>query len=42
MEVSSIFGLFGFIFGMSALAKVIKLEKRLKDLKVLDQEIKSD
>ncbi len=38
MDAFSIFGLLGFIFGMAALAKVTKLEKQLKDRKLIDQE----
>ena len=49
MEVFGIIGMslgtMGFIFGilgMSALAKISKLEKQLKDSGILDKEYKSD
>ena len=35
-------GTIGFIFAMSALAKISKLEKQLKETGVLDQEYKSE
>jgi len=34
------FGVIGFIFAMSALVKITKLEKRLKETGVLDKEYK--
>jgi len=34
----SVLGMLGFIFSLSALAKVRRLESRLKELKVLDDE----
>lgn len=36
------FGTIGFIFGISALSKIAKLEKQLKEQGVLDKEFKSD
>ncbi len=46
MEAFGIIGLslgsMGFIFAMSALAKISKLEKQLKEKGVLDKEYKSD
>lgn len=42
MEAFSILGLLGFIFSMAALARVRKLEDKLKALGVLDQELKSE
>ena len=46
MEVFGIigmsFGIMGFIFSMSALAKIAKLEKQLKESGVLDKEFKSE
>ena len=35
------FGIVGFIFAMSALAKISKLEKHLKEIGTLDKEYKS-
>jgi len=35
------FGIIGFIFAMSALVKITKLQKRLKEIGVLDKEYKS-
>jgi len=34
-------GTMGFIFGMSALAKIAKLEKQLKETGILEKEYKS-
>jgi len=39
-SASMVFGLFGFIFGMSAFRKVTALEKKLKEAGILDE--KSD
>ena len=36
------FGIIGFVFGLSALAKVIMLEKQLKESGVLKEQTKSD
>lgn len=36
------FGIFGFIFGLSAYARVDKLEKRLKELEVLPEQFSSE
>ena len=36
------FGIMGFIFAQSALAKISKLEKQLKEKGVLDKEYNSD
>ncbi|MEZ8826092.1 hypothetical protein AB4259_15590 [Vibrio amylolyticus] len=35
------FGIVGFIFGLIAFKRVDKLEKKLKELNVLDQDFKS-
>ncbi len=46
MEVFGIIGMscgiMGFIFSMSALTKIAKLEKQLKESGVLDKEFKSE
>ena len=36
------FGIMGFVFGLSALAKVIMLEKQLKESGVLKEQTKSE
>jgi len=36
------FGIIGFVFGLSALAKVIMLEKQLKESGVLKEKTKSE
>ena len=36
------FGILGFVFGLSALAKVIMLEKQLKESGVLKEQVKSE
>ena len=36
------FGIIGFVFGLSALAKVIMLEKQLKESGVLKEQTKSE
>ena len=36
------FGIIGFVFGLSALAKVIMLENRLKESGVLKEQVKSE
>jgi hypothetical protein len=36
------FGIIGFVFGLSALAKVIMLEKQLKESGVLKEKTESD
>ena len=36
------FGILGFVFGLSALAKVIMLEKQLKESGVLKEKTESD
>jgi len=36
------FGILGFVFGLSALAKVIMLEKQLKESGVLKEQEKSE
>ena len=36
------FGILGFVFGLSALAKVIMLEKQLKESGVLKEQAKSE
>ena len=36
------FGIIGFVFGLSALAKVIMLEKQLKESGVLKKQTESD
>jgi hypothetical protein len=36
------FGIIGFVFGLSALAKVIMLENRLKESGVLKEQAKSE
>ena len=36
------FGILGFVFGLSALAKVIMLENRLKESGVLKEQVKSE
>jgi len=45
MEVLGLIGMsigtMGFIFSMAALVRISALEKRLKELKVLDQDYKS-
>jgi hypothetical protein len=35
------FGIIGLVFAMSALVKITKLEKKLKEIGVLDKEYKS-
>ncbi|GAC12893.1 hypothetical protein [Aliiglaciecola lipolytica] len=35
------FGLMGFVFGVVALRRVDKLEKKLKELEVIDKDFKS-
>ena len=37
-----VFGIIGFVFGLSALAKVILLEKQLKESGVLKEQEKSE
>ena len=37
-----VFGIIGFIFGLSALAKIIMLEKQLKESGVLKEQTKSE
>jgi len=37
-----VFGILGFVFGLSALAKVIMLEKQLKESGVLKEQEKSE
>jgi len=37
-----VFGIIGFVFGLSALAKVIILEKQLKESGVLKEQEKSE
>ena len=37
-----VFGIIGFVFGLSALAKVIMLEKQLKESGVLKEQEKSE
>ena len=37
-----VFGILGFIFGLSALSKIIMLEKRLKESGVLKEQTQSD
>jgi predicted PurR-regulated permease PerM len=37
-----IFGIIGFIFGVTALAKVITLEKQIKESGVLKEQTKSE
>ena len=37
-----VFGILGFVFGLSALAKVIMLEKQLKESGVLKEQSKSE
>ena len=37
-----VFGIIGFVFGLSALAKVIMLEKQLKESGVLKKQEKSE
>jgi|SaaInl7_200m_RNA_FD_contig_31_1195461_length_266_multi_4_in_0_out_0_1 hypothetical protein len=39
--ISMSFAIIGFIFAISALVKITKLEKRLKEVGVLDREYKS-
>ena len=36
------FGIIGFVFGLTALAKVIMLEKQLKESGVLEEKTESD
>ena len=36
------FGIIGFVFGLSALVKVIMLENRLKESGVLKEQVKSE
>ena len=36
------FGIFGVIFGMAAFARVIQLEKKLKETGILNKNFKSD
>ncbi len=38
MDAFSVFGILGFIFGISALAKVSRLEKRLEGIQVPEEE----
>ena len=37
-----VFGIIGFVFGISALAKVIMLESQLKESGVLKEQVKSE
>ena len=37
-----VFGIIGFVFGLSALAKIIMLEKQLKESGVLKEQTKSE
>ena len=37
-----VFGILGFIFGLSALSKIIMLEKQLKESGVLQEQTQSD
>ena len=37
-----VFGILGFIFGLSALSKIIMLEERLKESGVLKKQTQSD
>ena len=41
-NVSFVFGLLGFVFAMSALGKIRKLEKQLKEAGVLKEGYSSD
>ena len=36
------FGIIGFIFGLTALAKVITLEKQIKESSILEEKTESD
>jgi hypothetical protein len=38
----SIFGILGFVFGLIAFKRIDKLEKKLKELEVLDENYKSN
>ncbi|MBC8196444.1 MAG: hypothetical protein H8E60_01015 [Candidatus Marinimicrobia bacterium] len=37
-----VFGIIGFIFGLSAFSKIIKLEKKLKDSGIIKTETESE